>query len=450
MRKTASSLRLGAALAALLVLHFFGVYRTRLGPGVMLVLTLALVGFASVAFLLSLRRLEPMPLPVGKQEPGTAFRLATCGFVALAASFWPGSLAVKTWLAGWPLFLLAAIVAMVTWLTFKKTALFLAFISLTAFACRAGTALAHPLDPARSDMVPLLHLSITRLILGQNPYAEYLMPWSLPLTYLPILWVAFLPAWLLGLDLRWVPVSLGVAAVIVIWHAQAASQRKVGLAARKFLLALLLLSSLDLNFSGITPEPVFWLGLSMFIFLLARREWLLASLAMGLCLAARQQAALLVPFYIIFLWRRKETPILPQLALLLAVPALLCLPFLLASPTLFLHGVYLRFGPFALQKWLNCRTWEEALSFAPLFFQHSQQRWLVLTLLVIELLFILVAARRLRNFRDLVAFMGLAFLWFLVLSPIIWPYMYSPLAILIFASLFAERHGGPGALEGQR
>ncbi|RRR77234.1 MAG: hypothetical protein EI684_01745 [Candidatus Viridilinea halotolerans] len=58
------------------------------------------------------------------------------------------------------------------------------------------------LDPRQSDMLPLVQLALQNLTAGQSPYAIYTMPWELPLTYMPLTWLAYLPTYLLGLDLR--------------------------------------------------------------------------------------------------------------------------------------------------------------------------------------------------------------------------------------------------------
>lgn len=59
-----------------------------------------------------------------------------------------------------------------------------------------------PIEPSRGDMLPLVQGALANFLAGESPYTIYTMPWELPLTYLPITWLAYLPAYSLGVDMR--------------------------------------------------------------------------------------------------------------------------------------------------------------------------------------------------------------------------------------------------------
>jgi len=427
-------------------LHWFGVYHGRTDAHLMFILTFLLAASASSVFILGLRRSPASECTMPAARVELFSRIAVSAFVVGAIGAFPGcpfvlwgmSLAARLWFL--------ALVAAACWFAFRRTWLLVVILTLVSVLCRAPIFFASRLDPKTSDMLPLITLACKRFLSGCNPYSHYLMPWKLPLTYLPATWLPFLPAYFLGIDPRWFTVLFACGAIVVIFRAFPVSEsdRMAGL--RKLLFAMLMLSSLDLRFSAITPEPVFWLALSLFILSLARNRHIAAAFAMGVCLAVRQQAILLLPFYLIYLFRRVSGDSRWRcLVLTLAVPISLCVPFLIGSPAEFVSGVYTRFGPFALEKWINDRAWEHSLSFAPFFFEHGFHYVLSPLVVTMQLSLCVLAITRLRQLKDLLCFMGLSLLAFLLFSPIIWPYMFTPLLILLFGSFFATRDSAESA-----
>jgi len=439
-------LRFALVIVSFATLHSFGVYHGRIAPSVMFLLTFVLSVAAASVLLLGLRRSPASECKMADARVELFSRIATCAFVIAAIGAFPGCPSVL-WGMSLPVRLcFLALIAAACWFAFRRTSLFVAFLALVSVLCRAPIFSACRLDPKSSDMLPLIVLACKRFLSGCNPYSHYLMPWRLPLTYLPATWLPFLPACVLGIDPRWFTVLFACGAIVVIFYAFPISESICMAGLRKLLFAVLMLSSLDLRFSAITPEPVFWLALSLFIFFLARNKHIAAAFVMGVCLTARQQAILLLPFYLIYLFKRVSGNTRWRcLVLTLAVPTLLCVPFVIDSPAEFVSGVYTRFGAFALEKWINERAWENSLSFAPFFFEHGLHYVLRPLVVAMQLLLYVLAVIRLRQVKDLICFMGLSLLAFLLFSPIIWPYMFTPLLILLFGSFFAPRDGAESA-----
>ena len=433
-------LRFALVIVSFATLHVFGVYHGRIDPHLTFLLTLVLCVSASSAFVLGLVRSPATAQKMAEPKAMLLSRIAACVFVIAAIGAFPGC-PFLLWGVSLPTRLcFLAVFAAACWLAFRRTWVFVVLLALASVLCRLPIFFASPLDPKTSDMLPLITLACKRFLSGANPYFHYLMPWTLPLTYLPATWLAFLPSHVLGIDPRWSTVLFSCAAVLVILRAFPISPSDPTAAPKKLLFAALMLSSLDLRFSAITPESVFWLALSLFILFLARDRHIEAAFAMGICLAARQQAILLLPFYLIYVFKRLSGDSRWRcLGLTLAVPTLLCLPFLIDSPAGFVSAVYTRFDPFALEKWINERAWENSLSFAPFFFEHQLHSVLKPIIAALQLVLYVLALRRLRRLSDLICFLGLSLLAFLLFSPIIWPYMFTPLLILLFGSFLAPR-----------
>lgn len=435
------SSRFALVIASIAALHILGLYYGRLNAYLMFCLTVLFAASTSLAFVLGRRGREP--LSAGSVQPGNElfWRAATCGFVALAIGAFTGC----------PMFLghrslalgLLALVVAACWLTFRRALSFASVLVFISLLCQASISLQAPLDPKHTDMLPLIKLACRRFLSGTNPYSHYLMPWDLPLTYLPATWLAFLPAYVLLIDPRFVTVLLCCSAILLVFGAFRLPDLDPNAGKAKLLLALVLFSSVTLRFSAITPGAVFWFLLSLFIVFVASERHIAAALTMGLCVASRQQAVLLLPFYAIFLFRRMDARAGWRCLLLaIAVPISLCLPFVIDSPHQFLDGIYGRFAPFAVEKWINERAWEKSLSFAPFFFQHGLEFLLKPIIAGTQLLILALAVRRLRELADLIDFMGLSLLSFLLFSPIIWPYMFTPLLILLLGSFLLRSRDG--------
>lgn len=430
------------------ILHLFGVYYRGIGPCVMFFLVLLLAISASVTFCLNLREAGSTDAKRFLARADLAIGIIAAIYVVITIGFVPGC---PLLIYGFPLvtkLVLLVLCATACLLSFRHSPVFASLVAALAILCRAPLWFSQPLNPANSDMLPLISLACKRFLSGQNPYSRYFLPWELPLTYLPAAWMPFLSTYILGIDPRWLVIALGTAAGLVIYRAfpGAGAERSDGL--RKLFLALMLLSSIDLRYGSITPEPVFWLALACFVFALSRNQELMASVAMGICLCTRQQAVLFLPFYAIYLFKQRDIlHAARMLTVCLAIPLLMCLPYLLTSPSNFTDGIYARFEFFSLEKWVTERTWEKELSFAPFFYEHNLYRLLKPTIVLIQLALIVLSLKRLRRLRDLVCFMGLSLLSFLVFSPVIWPYMYIPLLLLLFAAHFSPRSpasAGPG------
>src|SRR5262245_61930778 len=124
----------------------------------------------------------------------------------------------------------------------------------------------------------------------QMPSASY----SLPLTYLPVTWLSYLPAHLLDIDLRWTNVAADTVSVILLWLGIDRSTRNTSW------LPLLCISVLFLNpyfaYRMDAEISIFGMMLSLFLYTLATARFLLLGIVTGIMLATMQLALVVVPF----------------------------------------------------------------------------------------------------------------------------------------------------------
>lgn len=187
----------------------------------------------------------------------------------------------------------------------------------------------HPIDPALGDMLPLLQSAGERFLSGQNPYGNHHVPWPLPLTFFPGLWLSYLPAVATGIDLRYTGL-LATLGTVLLWPR---SLRALPALASFALLPVFAFFIVN----GHTQPYTFWLCAFAFFYL--RNQNLPAAFFLGLAVASRQPAVILLPAVFLGWWkdlglRRACAPVF----LCSAVIGLLCLPFCIADPDAFLRA----------------------------------------------------------------------------------------------------------------
>lgn len=306
--------------------------------------------------------------------------------------------------------------------------------------------LAHvPIDPSRADMLPLVEGALGNLLAGQSPYTIYVMPWELPLTYLPVTWLAYLPPHLVGLDIRLTNlVAELLIGATLLWLASvrhtnargdATSWRaSLGAVWRRepalLLWAWVFLQPTSLNWSLATTGPVQWTLLSVTLArVVAGFDWLVA-VALGLFVAATPFAAIATPFVLLSWLRAQGWRRTAQLTgITAAVAALFVVPFFLWSPEQFVFGAWRWFNDNELYprlRWEMDRTWSYIVGFSGIFWRFGLVGLLkplqMVLLLGIAALYWLAGTHR----RVLAPLCTAALLLFTLFNPVLWPYLYNP------------------------
>jgi len=159
------------------------------------------------------------------------------------------------------------------------------------------------------DMLPLTRSALDSFLAGRSPYNYHHVPDLLPLTYYPLTWLAYLPAYLLHIDLRWTNLVAELAIPAAVLHAGRRPREREAQAAGDSAGSALLLWSFvfllpsSVFFDRITTAPVGWALLAWTLAVAirgSRWDWLLA----GLLAAATPLAALPALFLVLTWWRQ--------------------------------------------------------------------------------------------------------------------------------------------------
>lgn len=304
-----------------------------------------------------------------------------------------------------------------------------------------------------ADMIPLVTSAVDSLLSGQSPYRWHEVPGRLPLTYYPLTVLAYVPARLLAIDLRWTNVAAQLAILVALrWaggararaqHSEANRQVSEG-ATLGFSVLFLLPSSV--YFDRITTAPIAWAMLTWLLVLVglgSRRAWLLLALAA----VTTPLAALCFPFAAIVAYRLRGGR-RAALELLGAggLAALLLLPWYLWAPSDFVEGTVRWFNdldryPGTVWNW--DRAWERYVGLGGLFWDAGRERWLKPMQAASVLLIAGLFARRSVPTPKAPAYAASAFALFMVFNPVHWPYFYQPVVMLLLAAAAIQQRPLP-------
>jgi hypothetical protein len=308
-----------------------------------------------------------------------------------------------------------------------------------------------------ADMLPLTQSAIARFVAGMTPYTyyDYDLPDPVPLTYYPLTWLAFLPAYLAHVDLRWTNIAAEMAVLAAVVHAGKAGGNdseqdgNIGTAfmtpADVAMLAwsfyFLLPSSV--YFDRITTAPVAWALLAWCVALSAR-ESAYAWVVLGWTAAATPLASIVGPFVFVMWWRHlslREAVTRTVKAALVATVILA--PFVVWSPRGFLDGAVLWFNDLSRYPgttWRDYRPWQRYIGFGGLFWRAGLERTLApVQWSLVGGLTALFARKRAPT--DLLpSYVAAAFVAFMAFNSVHWPYFYQP---ALFGALVAIAVASP-------
>ena len=298
----------------------------------------------------------------------------------------------------------------------------------------------YPIDYRSADMLPIIKSAITAFLSGDNPYQVYNLPGPVPLGYFPLLWMSYIPAVVLRLDLRIVGLIICTAIFFVFWNESRRLKGTIGSkpleALLAFFLGIVFFLSPYLIFFTATGHPYpYWLFLTFFLYFLQNDRLTLAAVFLGLAISTRQPATILVPFFLIYLFKnfpRREC--FRCLLLLILSSAFLVLPFLLADPKAFLLNPFHYVQP----EWSGSRAAIlGSVGLTNIFYYLGISRFLPLVQAVALILFSWLALFKVRDKVSLFVYSGLAvFLYNSFLFYIPSHYFYIPaLIILSFAAM---------------
>ena len=224
----------------------------------------------------------------------------------------------------------------------RNAALILVAVLAYGTVIRFNIIFSYPIDRSFADMLPLIQKAIASTLSGENPYRFYQMPWPLPLVYFPMLWISYIPSYLLRMDIRFTGIVICVVIFFIFWF----ESRRIDSADRRGPVRRLLVFALGISFflsdyviffTASGHSFPYWLFLTLYLDCLYNDRMGWAAIFLGFSVAARQPAVFLVPFFLIYAWKNAPPKKFVFWAtLLIFTGILLILPFFLANPKAFI------------------------------------------------------------------------------------------------------------------
>jgi len=193
-----------------------------------------------------------------------------------------------------------------------------------------------PLHPARSDMLLLIKAASERFLQGSNPYIEYTIFHPVMLTYLPGMWLSYVPAAILGIDLRYVNLILLLVSAGIFLRGTSKRFRL-----QQSVFAAIFFLNPWLIFRHEIYLPVFIFQMVLIYQLYVSRKTVPSMIVFAWTLASYQFSWVLFPLYLALVGRQygKRTT-LKALCIGATGFSLFLVPFLVISPEGFFQGVF--------------------------------------------------------------------------------------------------------------
>ncbi|MFH1435020.1 MAG: glycosyltransferase family 87 protein, partial [Pseudomonadota bacterium] len=309
------------------------------------------------------------------------------------------------------------------------------------------------------DMIVLIHQAALRFLDGYNPYRIHFCGHDLPLTYLPLLWLSYVPAVLAGLDPRVMSVIYAACCAVIIYRWKGKKEH----AGVFMFLAVVWFFQAEVLWATVFAESApFWLLACLFMWAVARGRKVEACLFFGLMLGVRHFALLFLPFALVWFMTRGGRDdadaaarrniswkglVYPAVSGVMATAVIA--PAILANSRAFFFGTLHWLTSFGL---VHRDWWDQELSLAPLFYAgHIEHMllWIQIGLLASAFLVFLVLAWR-RKFAPrfvggtVWAFCSMAYIGFLLFNLIVWRHLHvMGFMLVMFALAVRINQGGP-------
>ncbi len=238
-----------------------------------------------------------------------------------------------------------------------------------------------PIDFRQADMLAVIEVQCERFLHGESVYEIIPDIWTgMQPIYLPGFWGAFVPAKILGLDIRWTTLLVLSLSMLLMLGQISMSKQRQGF------LVLLVVLPLYFLFESIWSEQTFLIrfteeGISIFYYVLLgiglyRKNPWLEGVALALCLLSRYA---LLPWIIIYLWwiyhnRGYRQAVWVGGTAFLLVMCLFVLPFGLEKWEIFI-GHPMRYQGYAERLWLRDDVFFERTLGLSKFFGAGGVRW---------------------------------------------------------------------------
>jgi len=292
----------------------------------------------------------------------------------------------------------------------------------------------YPIRCISSDMLPLIRQANQLLLAGQSPFAARYCPSQIPFVYLPAQITAYMPAVLLGLDLRFFSMLYLIGLLLMLFrHLYENSQRLAAFILYGFLLTSSLLRFLVLH---IQLFPYLFL-ITLFLFHTVRRNFAWAAFCCGLLMAFRQTFWFSFPIVLLLYWKEKPATWRRDIGMGLgglvlgAAPAIFFLPSFVANWS----AVWAHFQTLVKKNLFLLHS----LGFGYYLFDYKKMAQIIFAIL---LLIIFIAAVRYLKLSNFVIFFALVETAFFFTSCLSRPEEYYALTVVLAMVFFTPLAGG--------
>ena len=163
-----------------------------------------------------------------------------------------------------------------------------------------------PIDVSNADMLPIIKVMGERFIAGQHSHIYDPIPaiWhgALPI-YLPAMWLPYVPALVLGIDMRWIAITglLFAFGTFVFLYRPSGDRRPFFLGVLAFLLFWWVVADNTAGVVSVSEEGVV-IGyyVLLVLALLSGKPWL-TGIAISLCMLSRYALVGWIPAYLLYL-----------------------------------------------------------------------------------------------------------------------------------------------------
>ena len=283
-----------------------------------------------------------------------------------------------------------------------------------------------PLHPERSDMLPLINAATDRFLHGANPYGTYAALKSIPLTYLPGLWMCYIPGGLLGIDPRWT----NVLAILIGAYSLIRLRREIP-ASASWLPLIIFIVIPYVSYRHEVYVAVLWLSIVLMYLALRRGKWHETGVAIGWGAAASQFVWIMIPFMLLHYYHRHGWKKCARaFALACAVFVLFLVPFLVSNVDAFIGSTLTYWSQKQNMNGFNISSW-----LSPLLGSgglRAAQAGIVIAIL-------LFGRTRLRALSTSISLMAVAVYGFLILNNVTWMYFFPTIVLLAILSTLEEQ-----------
>lgn len=291
-----------------------------------------------------------------------------------------------------------------------------------------------PVTPFLADMLPLIRQCLRDFWRdGQYPYHyHHTGSWDIPMTYMPGLWLAYSPAFLLKFDLRLISAFSALASAFLVmshsWGVLRNRPRNWWLLIPAAAIGIWLFTVPPFpDFQRISHTSPFWLILVLWAVCAKEKFWLSSAFFYGWALCARPTMIITLPIWCIFLFKNRRNLPLINMLLVWGLSGLLWgFFFFLKSPRDFNAGIL---GWYEEGSLLNIKRDPQLLlliGFTGMLEKVGLFAWKLYVAAGLAGLVTLWAIKKVKNANQMVAFSCVAMLFFLGCSVIPWFYIYFP------------------------